>query len=430
MMKNDQLINIDNQKKNNSSKKWLIKISSNIFYLLPLSLLTGPFLPDLFISIIAVLIIAQIIVDKNFNYFTNNFFYLFILFYIYINFSSLFSSQIIHSLESSVFYFRFGLFAISTWYLIDNNKQFLKNFTIMLIFTFILALFGGYFQFFAGFNPFGFRAIDNLPRLTLTFHDKLLLGSYIARLFPLLLALIIYHFAEKKIGIFLIVIFLILSDVLTFISGERTAFALIFMSTILVIFLIQQYRMIRIFTFIFSILIITIIAFTSEKIMQRNIEHTMNQIGVTNGKINAFSPQHTEHFISAFKMFIDRPILGHGPNSFRLICNNEEYVSKYSCSTHPHNTIFQLLSETGIIGTFYFFCFSLFFIYKLIKDKFFRNKKNYSKLNDYQICLFICVLLTLVPFTPTQNFFNNWINVVYYLPAGFIIHSFNSVRNK
>ena len=49
-------------------------------------------------------------------------------------------------------------------------------------------------------------------------------------------------------------------------------------------------------------------------------------------------------------MFKDKPILGHGPKSFREKCSQLDYYSVRSCSTHPHNTFIQLLSETGIIG--------------------------------------------------------------------------------
>ena len=54
---------------------------------------------------------------------------------------------------------------------------------------------------------------------------------------------------------------------------------------------------------------------------------------------------------TAFNMFLDKPILGHGPKMFRVICKNEKYqVGIKPCDTHPHNFYIQLLAETGIIG--------------------------------------------------------------------------------
>ena len=58
--------------------------------------------------------------------------------------------------------------------------------------------------------------------------------------------------------------------------------------------------------------------------------------------------------------------------------------------------------------------------------KYLNNKDsnfNYSQLSDYQICLIGCFFLSLFPFLPTQDFFNNWINVIFFLPVGFFLQS-------
>ena len=110
---------------------------------------------------------------------------------------------------------------------------------------------------------------------------------------------------------------------------------------------------------------------------------------------------------------------------YRETCFDKLYFVPNGCQTHPHNTYLQLLSETGLIGAIpiiilflfisYLFIFSLF--KKIIKKDF---------LTDYQICLFVAVYITLWPFIPTGNFFNNFLNVIYFLPVGFILHQFNN----
>ena len=81
-------------------------------------------------------------------------------------------------------------------------------------------------------------------------------------------------------------------------------------------------------------------------------------------KVNYFSPAHESHFTSAMKIFIDRPLLGAGPNNFRNLCSYEEfYQDAFSCSTHPHNTYIQLISELGIFG---------FLIFLLLVEEAFR----------------------------------------------------------
>ena len=55
------------------------------------------------------------------------------------------------------------------------------------IITFSALIIDGYFQFFTGFNILGYPKY--IARVSSFFKDKLILGSYLVRLFPLLLAI-------------------------------------------------------------------------------------------------------------------------------------------------------------------------------------------------------------------------------------------------
>ena len=67
-----------------------------------------------------------------------------------------------------------------------------------------------------------------------------------------------------------------------------------------------------------------------------------------------FTHQHDSLIRTAYKMFEDQPLLGHGPKMFRVICKDEKYAKGVSpCMTHPHNFYVQLLAETGIVVFFY-----------------------------------------------------------------------------
>ncbi len=69
-------------------------------------------------------------------------------------------------------------------------------------------------------------------------------------------------------------------------------------------------------------------------------------------KLLFFLIEHESHAISSIEIFKDNPILGVGPKKFRFECGKEKYnISKFSCSTHPHNFYIQLLAETGIVGS-------------------------------------------------------------------------------
>ena len=54
-------------------KIYVNSISSLLLYLLPLALLTGPFLGDFFICIVGTLVTFIILKEKEYTYFNNNF---------------------------------------------------------------------------------------------------------------------------------------------------------------------------------------------------------------------------------------------------------------------------------------------------------------------------------------------------------------------
>ena len=116
----------------------------------------------------------------------------------------------------------------------------------------MFAVADGYYQYFFNSTFFGIK-IEGV-RLSLPFNDKSILGGYLARFFPLLVGLYIYCMKKSfKNYVFLALLF-ILSDLLIFITGERTALGLMALATISIIIFISEYRIMRITTFILSII--------------------------------------------------------------------------------------------------------------------------------------------------------------------------------
>jgi len=307
-------------------------------------------------------------------------------------------------------------------YLLNTQKDFIDKFTNFLIFAFLIGIISGYYQYFFSETIFGAKSIYE-NRLLLLTSDQLLLGQFLSRLFPLLLALVLYRHERGSFFYCLIFIVFILTDVLIYLSGERTAFALLLLSTFLFLIFIKNFKIFRLFSIIFSMLIIVWVSIVNIDIKQRNVDETISQLGINSGeRLHIFSPTHESHIFSGYKMFLDNPIIGLGPNLFRKFCDDEKYnYDELSCSTHPHNTYVQILSEIGIVGFLFILLLLISVGYKFIKHSYILiSKKNYH-LSDYEICLLACIACSLWPFFPTLNFFNNWINVVYFLPVGFLI---------
>ena len=126
----------------------------------------------------------------------------------------------------------------------------------------------------------------------------------------------------------------------------------------------------------------------------------------------------------------DHIIIGSGPNTFRILCFDEKNTYKEfdnSCSSHPHNTYVQILSETGIIGFLFLLTALIYFSKNLVKHLILKIRGN-PYFTDFEICVLSGIAIYLWPIIPTGNIFNNWLNIVMILNLPFIIWSVNTTR--
>ena len=432
--------------------KKLKLIDSIIFYLiilLPLTLVSGPFLSDLSVSIIALLFIYISLKEKLYFYYNNKYTKIFFSFFIVLIVSSIFSKDVMISLKKVIFFFRFWIFSLAVWYLLSlHENKLIKYLIFTFTSTFLFLIFDGYIQFFFSENIFGWPVQGS--RVSSLFKDELILGSYLSRLLPVYFALLVYSDFSKTFNkYFLFFIIFVGIETLTFLSGERVAFFYINASSLMLIILMKNYKIFRFSSIITSILIIIVLINYFPKSTDRIINQTINQLGLSSEtkkqtlsnnkddqtnillnkiKINAFSIEHQNHYISSIKMFRDNIITGVGPRMFRNLCGNKEYYLWEGCSTHSHNTYIQLLAETGLIGfIFGFVIFLLIFKSTLVHfyAKFIKKKYIYS---DFQLCLISAFLISIWPFVPTGDFFNNWLNIIYFFPVGFYLNSLDKFK--
>jgi O-antigen ligase len=409
------------------------KIPFYLTFLIPVFIVSGPFLADLAITICAIIFLINSYKNKLIIYYKNIFFYFFFSFYIYLNLSSLLSSNIFFSLKTSLPYLRFGIFALSTWYLLNKNDKLIKYFFYCFLFLILLLEIDGIYQYINFHNLFNYPLLQN--RVSSLFGDELVLGSFLSRNFPLFLALFFLlpkkQISKKIVATFIIAVIFI--PILVFISGERSSFFFIILS--IIFFFIFFNKKIYYIPVLISIFLIVIgIFFLESRFSDRIINQTKIQLTFKTEEkkksLNIFSVTHEEHYRSALRIFKDNIFFGAGPKSFRLKCSEKKYlVSATSCITHPHNTYIQLLSETGVVGFLFIFSIFIFLCLKCIRmiySKFFL--KNYA--DPAKICLLASFLITLWPIIPTGNFFNNWLNIIFYLPIGFFLWFIAKEKNN
>ena len=394
-------------------------------------LILGPFFPDLIVSFSALFFLYHVFKDKNFYYLLIKPFIIFIIFCVYCFFLSIFvAKDTMLSFESSLFYFRIGVFSCFIWYLIDKDKSILNYFYFALISCFLALVIDGYFQHFTGENLLGYKLIG--IRVSSFFGDELIMGSYLSRLFPLLFALFLIK-KRNKFEIYFIALLFILVDILIYMSAERSSFFFLNISTLFIIILIKEFQKFRLVTFILAIIFILILSQYSPTLSDRMFKNPAKSMGLiqSSKKPAIFSPTHDVSIRTALNMFKGKPILGHGPKMFRIICKDKKYaVTKNSCMTHPHNFYVQLLAETGLIGFLFLFSsfsYVMFAALRQFKSIIFKQKRPFT---DYQVCLLASIFITVWPLSTNGNFFNNWLMIIYSLPIGFYLQSVYSKMIK
>lgn len=415
-------------------------LPSFFIMILPFLLITGPFLSDLAISLIAFLFLINSLNNKLYKYYNNIYFKFFLFFFIILLTCSLLSPSISTSLKSSIFYIRFFLFSLCFWYLLEHDNFLIKKIFYVFAICFLALFIDGSYQFFFGENIFGIKLYHHL-RVSSFFGSELIMGSYVNN-FSFVFFGFFFFLYNKKINNFLfnfffVIIFFVLF-LLIVISGERTSIFLFFLTFCYFLIFSNSLKNLKISIIVFLIPFIFALSF-SEKIKDRIYTGTYNLIkqneapseknkNIKNNKLffPFFSIQHNDHYLSAYKMFLNNKIFGVGPKNFRIFCNDYKYyVSDLSCSTHPHNKLFQLMAETGLLGTLFFIFVNFVFIFYSIKHLFMKLIKNCILYNNFQICLFASIFGSLFFFSPSGNIFNNWMSIIYFYPLGLIMWSTN-----
>jgi len=321
----------------------------NEFYLylslaVPFLLITGPFLPDLVISVFSLIFIFKIFQFKNYRQFfftEKKIFFFVLLFFIYINLISIFSIDKYLSFKNTIPFFRFFLFSVFLYFIILKKKNFFNKISLFFLFILFLFLSDILIEIIFGTGISGLigETNNNSRRFSSFFGDEEIMGSYISRLLPLFISCLIISDVKNKNQIFLLTF--ILSFILILASGERVALIFYLITFIHLIFIKKFKYVFLIFLSIFVIIIFSLNQFNfkpAKRIIDATVQQLKPSVKFANVKEQniikrernffIFSERHENHFFQAYEIFKKNILFGTGPNTFRIACKKEEFSNE------------------------------------------------------------------------------------------------------
>ena len=400
-------------------------ILSLFICLIPLSMVAGAAVMEFFIILSCLTFFFLNYKKQGLDYYKNFFFIIFLTFNFYLILSSLLSENILNSLRSTLFYFRFGIFVLIIWYLLDNFVKFKILFFYSLMITLSIVILSSIVDFFLFYDHL------KVTRLSGLFGEEKVQGSYLLRITPILILTYFYNkqFLNKGIH-FIFYSILFIAFILIILSAERSAIFLMFIGIFLT-YIFFRVKIKRLFFYsLLSSLLVAMIFILNPSIKERVIDKTLHSFFYSHDvnfiykrELNLFSQGHQDHFTSALVMFKKNYLIGVGVRNFRNECKKDLYkeVGIYRCSSHPHNTYLQILSETGLIG-FSFFIIFLSFIFTNAFKYLLNIYKNHEGININSSLCFVIILVNFFPLTTTGSFFNNWLSTLYFMPIPFLLH--------
>ena len=171
----------------------ILSINSILISILPITLIFSIFLSDLIVICSSIFFLTFIFKNKKFYLFNILEFKIFLLLYSTVLLSILFSDLNSESIIKAIAYLRFGLLIVLIKYLIDFDKNFLNLFIKFSIYALLILFLGVLLQI---FNFEYITLFKPYSRFTSFFEDESILGSFLIKIIPLLIAILFYQ--KKK----------------------------------------------------------------------------------------------------------------------------------------------------------------------------------------------------------------------------------------
>lgn len=305
--------------------KKIFNFNSFLILLLPVSFVLGPLIVEIIVSLLLLQFLFYSFKSNNFSYFNNKIFFYFIIFYIFLLTTLLFTNYFSETYVNIIFYFRFIFFSIALYFFLIQDPDLLKKIYIFLSLTFLIVIFDGFWQFFFEENLLGHGKYRR-DRISGFFRDDLILGSFLSRLLPLYLGIVLFFSKNKFLTISNLVI-IFATIILIFLTGERAAFFKLIIFLSIIFFLIDLKFTTKLIIFLIILFSFSTFILFKPMIFDRYYYQTINQVFQKDefNKIKIIPKNYLPMFETSLKMFEDNKLIGKGPKSYRYACKEDKF---------------------------------------------------------------------------------------------------------
>ena len=391
-------------------------ISKNYFFILfsiiPISFLIGPAISLINILLIDVSFIFYILYRRDYRFINNIAVKVLFVLYIYLIFNSFISQDFFLSIKRNFGFIRFIVLFIAFNFFFKEYENFNKIFYAWFVIIIFLC-FDVYLESLSGTNILGFGE-EYGRRIVSFFKDEPVVGAYLNGFLLIILGSIIHYnkdFTNKYKFIFLLISVILFGAIVS--TGERSNTIKAFIGILTFFILINNFSLKQKFFSFVTILLLSIFFLSSSEFLKKRYGGQLIERFSTKEKFIIYYNKNIyfDIYRSGFNVFKNYPIFGVGNKNYRFESCDEEKNQKfdYHCTTHPHQTYFELLSEHGIIGSLIILGLIFYLLFRVLRI--ILLNKNYLQLG-----CFIYLLIVFIPILPSGSFFNDfnaslfWIN--------------------
>ena len=381
-----------------------------LFSIIPISIIVGPSVSLANILIIVFSFLIYIFYINDWSWLKDKKIQLLFVLYIYLIFNSFTALDFSNSFYRNFGFIRFIILFAAFNYFFLKFENFNKIFIVWtVILTFVVL--DIYYESINGKNILGYGEGN---RIFSFFKDEPIVGGYLNSLYLLSIGFLFQFFYDKKNTTkYIILLLSIFFLIAIFMTGERSNAIKALLGFIIFYLFIKNFSLKEKLTLALIIISLFFIIFINSDFIRLRFHKQFVKVhGVFKFQI------YVNQYRSGIEVFKKYPYFGTGNKNYgQETCYGQSSTKykfnapkhdHYLCSSHPHQTYFELLAEHGFIGSIVIL--SIFF--KLIFDLL--RKISISR-NKLQFASFIYILIVFIPILPSGAFFSDNLLTLFFI---------------